>query len=229
MKSTYSYKKSVSLGFAFLAFLVFPFMALLALGAAFYKPLVLVYDNVGQHSMSVLGLIFANVKDSVRANYAGILSAQGSASVLTWLIPWNALNVYSATVGETAVSFGTVLNWGLTVLSLAAFLFVSYAVAYGCVEKTQDKTALRIRRIYFILLSTMAAVMIAAAVKGLPTVLGATLFSMAFTAFLPLAAFTVEERGEKMKLISDAILYGAAIVGVIFYAVNFAVYYGIAV
>ncbi len=230
VKSSYSYKKSVAFGFAFLTFVVFPFILLLALGVAFYKPLVLVYDNVGTHSKSVLGLVFANVLDTARADYASGMTAQGAANVLTWLIPWKALNVYSATVGEKTVAFGAALNAGLTVLSLAAFLLVSYVVAHGFVEKTQDKTALRVRRIYFILLGTMAAVMIAAGAKGLSTVLAASLFSMAFTAFLPLTAFIVEERGgEKTALISDIILYGAAIVGAIFYAINLAVYYGIAV
>lgn len=230
VKSNYSYKKSVSLGFAFLAFVVFTFLLVLVLGVVFYKPLVLVYDNVGKHSKSVLGLIFANVWDSVRADYASVLSAQSSVTVLTWLLPWKAASVYAATVGEKAIAFGVTLNGGLNVLSLVAFLLATYLVASGFVAKTQDKTALRVRRIYFILLAVMAAVMMAAGVKGLPTVLSATLFSMAFTAFLPLTAFAIEERlGEKATLISDVILYGAAAVGVIFYAINLAVYYGIAI
>jgi hypothetical protein len=178
----------------------------------------------------VLGLIFANVWDSVRADYAGILSAQSSVTVLTWLLPWKAMSVYTATAGDKAIAFGTALNGGLNVLSLVAFLGATYVVASGFVAKTQDKADLRIRRIYFILLGAMAAVMMAAGLKGVPTVLSATLFSMAFTAFLPLMAYAVEQRlGEKATLISDVIVYGATIVGVIFYAINLAVYYGIAI
>ena len=230
VRSIYGYKKRVAIGLAFLSFVAVPFLMLLGVGVAFYKPLVLVYDNVGDHTRSLISLIFANVFDAGRADYAGGVTAASSATVFSWLLPLKTTQIYAATVSGKAISWGVAINAGVSCLSLAAFVFVSYKVAYGFVQKTQDKFALRVRRIYFILLAAMAATMIAAGAKGVPTMLSATVFTMAYAAFLPLAAATVEQCAcEKAKLASNLVLWVSAAAAVLFFALNVVTYYGIPV
>ena len=72
--------------------------------------------------------------------------------------------------------------------------------------------------------------MIAAGVKGMPTLLSATVFSAAFAAFVPLAAMSQESCAcEKCKKIADVILYASAAVAAVFFALSLPVYYGFAV
>jgi hypothetical protein len=187
VRMIYGYKKRVAFGLAFLTFVAVPFLAILGVGVVFYKPLVLIYDNVGDHTKSLISLVFANLFDACRADYAGGITAASSANVFAWLLPLNTTALYE---GKN-VFWGVALNAGVSCLSLAAFVFVSYKVSYGFVQKTQDKFALRVRRIYFILLATMAATMIAAGAKGMPTMLSATVFSMAWAVLLePVPAIT---------------------------------------
>jgi hypothetical protein len=226
VRMIYGYKKRVAFGLAFLTFVAVPFLAILGVGVVFYKPLVLIYDNVGDHTKSLISLVFANLFDACRADYAGGITAASSANVFAWLLPLNTTALYE---GKN-VFWGVALNAGVSCLSLAAFVFVSYKVAYGFVQKTQDKFALRVRRIYFILLATMAATMIAAGAKGMPTMLSATVFSMAYAAFLPLTAATVEECScEKAKLASNLVLWISTAAAVVFFALNVVTYYGIPV
>ncbi len=230
VKAEYGYKKRVAFSFGGLAFVVLTLFTFLAVGAICYKPLVLVYDNVGTHSMSFLSLIFTNALDSAKTSGLTAYTVENTASVFSWLLPLKTTYVYTAHTGTQYLAFGLSMNMGLAFLSLVALLFTTIRVAYGFVKKTADKAELRLRRIYFILLSAMASTMIAAGVKGMPTLLSATVFSAAFAAFVPLAAMSQESCAcEKCKKIADVILYASAAVAAVFFALSLPVYYGFAV
>lgn len=214
VKTEYEYKKRVAWGLAILSFGAVTFLLLLLSGVLFYKPLVLAYDNDGERSKGLLSLIFANATIFARERSVIPSLSESSASVFSWLLPYRATSVTSG-AGATIIA---TMNTGATFLALIALLFTTFKVAHGFVEKTADKRALRVRRAYFVLLAAMAASMLSASVKGVPTLLSAMLFSAAYLSFLPLSALSVEgSNSAKKQTISNAILYGALAVALIFF------------
>ncbi len=221
IKAEYSYKKRVSIAFALLSFVAMTFVLLLIMGAAFYKPFVLAYDNAGEHSKSFLALLYANVVDSAKADFFTSMAAETQGSVFAWLLPFRSDVLYSAKMDSQTLVWSASMNMGLSFLSLAALAFVTVKVAYGFVVKTKDKVELRIRRAYFVFLTAMATSMIAAGAKGAPTVLASTLFTAALFSFIPLAALALENGScQKKQLVIDVLLCATVAVALVFFVIG---------
>lgn len=218
VQAEYAYKKRVTLGLTILSFGAITFLLALLVGSMFYKPLVLVYDNDGEHSKGFLSLLFANATAFAKMKNPMPALSEGSTSVFSWLLPYPSVWAYA---WNAEVGIAAAMNKGVTALALGALLVATFKVAHGFVQKASDKTSLRIRRIYFLLLSAMAASMLAASVKGTPTLLSAMLFSAAYLSFLPLAAVCVEGSACRFKqLASNFILYGSAAIAVSFFLLS---------
>ena len=230
VKTAYDYKKRVAFGLAFFGFIALAFITFLLVGASFYKQLVWAYDDGSAHSMNFIQLVWMNTMDAARVTGGSKFAIASQANVFSWLIPYKASTAISTVSGDKSFTFGVVLNMGISFISLVAMVYVTARVALGFVKKMQDKMELRIRRIYFVLLTMMATAMISAGAKGGATLFAATLFTLASAAFIPLLSMCFEnsECG-KCKCISDLILYVAAGVGIVFFALCLPVYYGFAV
>ena len=112
------------------------------------------------------------------------------------------------------------LNTGLSILALLALAGTTVYVALGFAQNAKDKTALRIRRAYFVFLVAIATSMIAASVKGAPTLLCATLFSAAMMAFIPLAFMALDHAFPKQAHIWDIVIWVALAIGVAFFLIG---------
>ena len=217
IKNEYSYKKRVAIGFGVLSFAVGAFLLALLVGAIFYKALVLAYDNGAEHTKSFLGLIIANATDSMRVAGA---NAENKASVFAWLWPFGKTAIYTAQSAGERLTWSASLNIGLSLLALVALAFTTVCVALGFVQNTKDKAALRIRRAYFVFLVAIATAMIAASVKGAPTLLCATLFSAAMMAFIPLAFMALDHVFPKQAHIWDIAIWVVLAIGAAFFLIG---------
>lgn len=217
IQSEYAYKKRVSVGFGLLSFVVGTFLLSLFVGAIFYKALVLAYDNGAEHTKSFLGLILSNALDSARVAGANTAS---KANIFVWFCPFASSAIYTGQEAGYTITWSVGLNHGLALLALLALIFTTVYVALGFVKKTKDKTDLRIRRAYFIFLVALATAMIAASVKGAPTLLSATLFSAAMMAFIPLAVMALDNLFPKKARVWDIVLWAVLIIGVAFFVIG---------
>ncbi len=213
----YSYKKRVSIGFGVLSFVVGACLLSLFVGAFFYKPLVLAYDNGAEPTKSFLDLIIANALNSARAADA---VAASKASIFAWLWPFGSTAIYTMQGAGERLTWSVSLNIGLSLLALVAVAFTTVCVALGFVQKTKSKTDLRIRRAYFIFLTAVGTAMIAASVKGAPTLLCATLFSGAMMAFIPLAFMALSNLFPKQARVWNIALCAVLVIGVAFFVIG---------
>ena len=107
-----------------------------------------------------------------------------------------------------------------------AFLGATAKVVYGFIKNESDKTALRVRRGYFLLLGGLLGGLLFALFKT--QAFGASVFALAYLGFLPLLALAMEETESKRVRVGSRILWTAVLVGaVVAFAFGVPVVYGI--
>lgn len=186
-KSNYSYKLQVSISLFALGTLLGGFLILLITGVICYPSYVMVYDDVTAPVKSFAELVVQNWLGSGIANNRTAYTVANATSVFAWFLPVKASTVYAASTESAYLVRSIVPNFILTILSLVSLLAVTAKVVYDFVTKKSDKITLRIRRIYIVFLVGMLTTMIASLVKGDASAICSILFSICYTAFLPLA------------------------------------------
>lgn len=191
-------KTRVSYGFAFLSFAVATVLISFFSAVACYTAFIKTKNNVDTGFVS---LIWNGLRNSIFGGKVTAFAAENTSNVFSWFLPWKSTMLYNAAKDGSYLEWNVLPNAVVCLFSLLALLFTTCKVAKDFVTKTQDKRALRIRRAYFLLLSGLAATMIASAFKTQVSLLNAYLFYTCYAAFLPLAAIAlVGENGERTKI-----------------------------
>lgn len=202
-QAKYAEKTRVSYGFAVLSFAIATVLLSFVSAVVCYTAFIKASGNVDP---GFAGLIWNGLRNSIVGGKVVPFAAENASNAFSWFLPWKTFTAYKvANSGEDLV-WNILPNAVVCLFSLIALLFTTFKVAKDLVVKAQDKRALRIRRAYFLLLSGLAAAMIAAAFKTHVSVLNSYLFHTCYVAFLPLAAIAFAGESEKKTKIADFLI-----------------------
>lgn len=209
LRIRYEEKNRISYGFAALSFLMGTVVLLLIGAVVCYSAFIRANGNVDD---GFLIMMWRGLRNSVSADAFLPFTNGNWSSVWAWWLPVRASTVYT---GIEAVA-GKYLAWNVTpniflsCLSLLAVLIMTVKVARDFAIQTTDKKALRIRRMYFILLGGMAAALLAGCLKGQVCTFYSLTFHVLYLAFIPMLLMLLpdgEECGKGMKILTNAAIW----------------------
>ena len=230
LQSDYAYKKRVAIGFAALSFVAMTLLITLLTGVFAYSALVKAYDNATAPSMSFLTLLWKALSDSATVSFQTPYASASASAIVSWLLPLQPATIYSASSGSEYLAWNACINIAACVAAFASFIFVTVKAIMDMVKKKTDKAALRIRRVWILLLSGMALSMLAAALKGNSSVLSGLLFTACYLAFIPAAAMALEgSLQEERKGWIDVALYAVLGLSAIVFCLSVPSMYGAAI
>lgn len=198
----YAYKNRVCYCFIALSFVACTFLLLIVSTAISYTAVIKAYGVETNFGKAVwLG---------IRQAFIGT-GSEGNGALLC-LLPWQ----------KSEWRF----NEAFALVCPLAFLGATAKVVYGFIKNESDKTTLRVRRGYFLLLGGLLGGLLFALFKT--QAFGASVFALAYLGFLPLLALAMEETESKRVRVGSRILWTAVLVGaVVAFAFGVPVVYGI--
>lgn len=224
-KAKYAEKTRVSYGFAALSFVVGTILISFVSAVICYAAFIKAHGNV---DLGFVRLVGYGVRNSIVGGKVTAFAAENASNAFTWFLPWKAFTAYKGASAEY-LAWNILPNAVVCVCSLLALIVTTFKVAKDFVTKAQDRRALRIRRAYFVLLSGLAAAMIAAAFKTHVSVLNSYLFHVCYTAFLPLAAIAFAGESDKKRKIADFLLGFVTGLAAVAFVISVPSMYGFAV
>ncbi len=231
-KRDYGYKLRVSIAFAAIGFIAVAFLTSLFSGAIAYGALVKAYDDPASPKLSILTLLFKSFVDSGSATTVTEFTSANASNIFSWFLPLKAATLYD---GVTQVGSSQYLAWNaafnpvLSALSLLGLLFATVRVILDFAKKRTDKTALRVRRAYFVFLGGLLATLLSALIKGNVSAISSLIFQAFYLGFIPLALFSLRDR-EKGKLSPSELVFAVLMLGAaVVFALSLPSAYGYAV
>ena len=231
-KRDYSYKLRVSIAFAAIGFIAVAFLVSLITGVIAYGALVKAYDDPASPKLSIITILFKGFVDSGKATSVTEFTSANASNIFSWFLPLKAATLYD---GVTQVGSSQYLAWNaafnpvLSALSLLGLLFATVRVILDFVKKRTDKSALRVRRAYFILLGGLLATLLSALIRGNVSAISSLIFQVFYLGFIPLALLVLRgsEKGKisPSELVFAVLMLGAAAV----FALSLPSVYGYAV
>lgn len=191
-KALYVEKVRLSIGFAVIGFVILTVMLLLLGTVLCYSAYVRAFDGADKNILLILwdGLI-----KSARGYAPTYFTSESTASVFAWFLPWKAATLY-AVEGEGYLAWSVLPNVIVTLLSLAAFIFMTVKTVQGFVKKQESKEALRQRRTYFVMLGGLVAALLMSLINRDLCVISSSLFHVFYVGFIPLALHAWENNEE---------------------------------
>lgn len=221
--SVYAYKTKVTYGFALLSFVIGSFAFLLLSSVASYGALVRTYDDPVSPSLGVLTLLFKSMSVSVNKTEYTLANA---SSAFLWFLPMKAATLYN---GIDAPALGrylggnAVMNPVLSLLSLLAFAYSTFALVKGFNAEEQTKELKRERRIYFVLLAIVLSSLLSGLFLKNASAAETLLFTTGYFAFIPLGAKQLAGgRGFKQshEKAANAVLCAVSVCAIVVFALS---------
>ena len=214
LRAEYAYKKRVAFLFAALSFGV-GLIVFWLLGAVLgYDAAVKTYDNPANPTLGFVALVWQGIANSFRAPLVTEFTTANVSNVFAWFLPLFPATAYVGAAGEGAyLVWNAQTNAAAQLFALAGLAVSGTVVVRDFIGKAADKRALRIRRIFFVLLGGVVCAMLAGAVKGRATAMDAELFATFYLGFIPLAcyALTPEQRTDGESVAVGDILPAVAV------------------
>lgn len=216
LRVRYEEKNRISYGFTALSFLMGTVVLMLIGAIVCYSAFIRANGHVDD---GFLVMLWRGLRNSVSADAFLPFTNSNWSSVWAWWLPVRASTVYT---GVEAVS-GKYLAWNvspnvfLSCLSLLSVLVMTVKVARDFAVQTTDKKALRIRRMYFILLGGMAAALLAGCLKGQVCTFYSLVFHVLYLAFIPMLLMLLpdgEEEGTGVKVLSNVAICAIVLIAV---------------
>lgn len=230
ISARYSYIQRASVALAVLSFAVGTFLIVLLQTVAYYPVLIKVYDNASDPVLGFGALLTQGMKNCFTFTAVDGYAAVNATNLFAWLLPLKASTVYSAHTQTEYLAWNVQMNPAAQVLALVAFVFSAVKVVKDIVYKAQTKEAKRFRRIFIVLVSAMAACMLAAGIKGGVTMLSAYAFSAFYLGCIPLALTAFDGAGGEAcnKRLGAALTVGAVALIAVFFLLTVPSAYAVA-
>ena len=222
----YDAKTRLSYGFVALSFIMGTIVLVLLAGVLCYSAYVRANNST---DVNFLVMIWDGLKGSARDN--GVTSyAAAKTSILSWILPFEPATLFTSL---KAVDSDSYIGWhvlpNIAVLFAAAVAFVASTVKVivDLVKKNSDKKALRMRRMYVVLLGGMVLALGAGLIRGNVSALSGMLFHVLYLGFLPLVGMMSPEgeTAQEKALVNVAICTVVAVF-VLAFALALPVMYG---
>jgi hypothetical protein len=225
----YDMKTRISYGFAGLSFVMGTFLFILLAAVLCYSAYVRANNSA---DVNFLAMVWDGLKASARDNGVTSYTAE-NASILSWILPFKPATLYT---GIRAVASDSYLGWlvfpNIAVLcaSAVAFIASTVKVIMDFVQKKSDKKALRMRRMYFVLLGGMVLALVAGLARGNVSALSSMLFHVLYLGFLPLIGMMIPEGNDiQEKALINVALCTVVAVFVLTFALALPAMYGYSV
>ena len=207
-KAVYQYKNKLCIGYASIGFVIATFILWLLGGILGYSSYVRAYDNPADPTMGFASILAKGIKTTVGANLTKYIFFNATVPA-GWFIPWKAATFYQA--GDNVLTWSAFINPVLTVSALVSVVYCAVKVGVDFKNKENGKSALRLRRIFFVLVAGTLLTCFQSSLTNHLSTAFALWFTPFYFAFIPLALKTLSEKNQKLSDILLCVLAVAVI------------------